>query len=816
MVAAVKESPDFLVRGSDYLAAHPDFKLIGRKDELDTIMDVLLRKNTGNNLVLHGKPGAGLSSLILGLQQKQLGDDMPIGLAAKDFYYLDVDGLFSSNDANAINTGFKAALDTLQKSQDPVLVIDDTKGFLDGLRNSGTNNLMNLLMRAAKGAPPVQIVFEAADADLQDLFSAHSDISKLFTLRDAGEPNPQDLRAILDHAAKKFSEQYDVTVSKEAVDQVMELTKKYPGLTLDLAQPKRSIVILEGAMAAYVRTARARPAELDALEEKLDSITHAIEVGEVEGALAGKSRNELEGLKLETENTIKELSEDWAKRKESLRAIRQEQTDAVTALREFDDAIATQAAKEKDLKDARKAYHDAQDDATRAEIKKQYKLKNGIDLVVGDDAEGSAKKSFNKFGNLNISESAEIANLKKGRKEIEDEIAANKEKYAELLKDSGGGNLALTDEQVLAEFSRLSHVPMNKLQQDESQKLLNLAETLKERVFGQDEPIEAVAKAVKRGRVGLKKPNKPIGSFLFLGPSGVGKTELAKALAAQLFGDESALQIYNMSEYMEKHASAVLIGAPPGYEGHAEGGLLTNNMRRMPYCVNVFDEAEKADKQVFDLFLQIIDEGVLVDRRGVKASFANSINILTSNVGAKYFLDENLTFEEAKQKALADLWNPEGDPNDPSGQKGFRPEFLNRFTGIFCFNRLGQVEIIKIANKSLKELNQWVKEDGISVAMPEKDLKAMCEDQYDPKNGGRGIMNYIENQITSDVADTLLKHPGTHGTVEVTYTPAPDKKKREEAKVETKFIAAGADDKQAPANNNDVPPAAAKKTPKAG
>ncbi len=814
MVAAVKESPDFLVRGSDYLAAHPDFKLIGRKDELNTIMDVLLRKNTGNNLVLHGKPGAGLSSLILGLQQKQLGDDTPIGLAAKDFYYLDVDGLFSTNDTNAINNGFKAALETLKNAQDPVLVIDDTKGFLDGLRNSGANNLMNLLMRAAKGTPRVQVVFESADADLQDLFSSHSDISKLFTLRDAGEPNPKDLRDILDHAAKKFSEQYEVEVTKEAVDQVMELTKKYPGLTLDLAQPKRSIVILEGAMAAYVRTARARPAELDELEERLDGIMHALETGDAGGDLAGKSKKELESLKVETENTIKEVSEDWSKRKEGLRSIREEQTQAATALREFDEAIATQTAKEKDLKDARKAYHDAKDDATRAEIKKQYKLKNGTDLVVGDDEEG-AKKSFNKFGNLNITESAEIANLKKGRKEIENEIATNKEKYAEMLQDSGGGNLKLTDEQVLAEFSRLSHVPMNKLQQDESQKLLHLADTLKERVYGQDEPIEAVAKAVKRGRVGLKKPNKPIGSFLFLGPSGVGKTELAKALAAQLFGDESALQIYNMSEYMEKHASAVLIGAPPGYEGHAEGGLLTNNMRRMPYCVNVFDEAEKADKQVFDLFLQIIDEGVLVDRRGVKASFANSINILTSNVGAKYFLDENLTFEEAKQKALADLWNPEGDPNDPSGQKGFRPEFLNRFTGIFCFNRLGQVEIIKIANKSLKELNQWVKEDGISVSMPEKDLKAMCEDQYDPKNGGRGIMNYIENQITSDVADTLLKHPGTHGTVEVTYTPTPDKKKREEAKVETKFIEAK--DDKAPANNNDVPPpAAAKKPPKAG
>ncbi|MDE2335699.1 MAG: AAA family ATPase, partial [Alphaproteobacteria bacterium] len=596
-------------------------------------------------------------------------------------------------------------------------------------------------------------------------------------------------------------------------------TKKYPGLTLDLAQPKRSIVILEGALAAYCRTARARPAELDALEEKLAGVTLAIEKGGAAGPLAGKSQKELAALKLETENTIKEVTEDWTSRKETLSHLRDEQTKGTDALRELDTAIADQTAKEQKLKAARKAYHEAPDAAARQKIKDEYKLHNGEELVVGEENGKGVKGKFGHFADLNTAVSPELAALKKARTEVEQELAANKEKYADLLKDgNGGAALTLTDEHVLAEFSRLSHVPMNKLQQDESQKLLHLGETIKERVFGQDEPIEAVAKAVKRGRVGLKKPNKPIGSFLFLGPSGVGKTELAKALATTLFGDESALQIYNMSEYMEKHASAVLIGAPPGYEGHAEGGLLTNNMRRMPYCVNVFDEAEKADKQVFDLFLQIIDEGVLVDRRGVKASFANSINILTSNIGAKYFLDESLTFEQAKEKALADLWNPEGDPSDPSGQKGFRPEFLNRFTGIFCFNRLGQVEIIKIANKSLKELNQWVAENGISVSMPEKDLKAMCEDQYDPKNGGRGIMNYIENNITSDVADTLLEHPGTHGTVEVTYTPTPDKKRREDAKVRTQFIAAAAKAKppaSGPANSN-TPPARKNAGPQAG
>jgi ATP-dependent Clp protease ATP-binding subunit ClpB len=214
-------------------------------------------------------------------------------------------------------------------------------------------------------------------------------------------------------------------------------------------------------------------------------------------------------------------------------------------------------------------------------------------------------------------------------------------------------------------------------------------------------------------------------------------------------------------------------------------------MRRKPYCVNVFDEVEKANKTVFDLFLQIVDEGRLTDNHGIPSSFGNSINILTSNVGAKYFLDESLTFDEAKEKAIADLWNPDPEIG------GFRPEFLNRFTGIFCFNRLGQPQIELIAGKSIKELNNWIADKGLKVEIPEEDKKAMCQDKYNPKNGARGIMNYIEREITSDVADTVLKHPDTPGTVKVKYD-------REQKKAVTEFIPAGkeAAAPQGPANQN--------------
>ncbi len=800
-------APDYLINGDEYLAANPGFKLIGRKADLDAVTDVLLRKSAGNNLILTGINGVGLSSFIMGIEASKDDPATPLEMAGKSFLHLDVDALFDTSDTNEIEKRFQQTMATLKSTSDAVLIIDDTKGFLDGVENSNASNIVNLLMRETRTNPHLQTIFVAEDRDLGALQESHSDIAKTFTLQEIAEPPKNELRAILENSAKEMGEQYGVTVTKAALDSITELTAKYPGFTMGMAQPKRSLVILEGALASYSR-AQARPAALNDLEETLAAVNDALATGKApEGDLAGKSREDLESMRVEAENSIEEVKAEWKEQQTEVRSLIDQKHQAEQEIQAFNVAIQDQQGKDAYTKQARADFKAAEGDAAQQEeIKQAYKAKYLEELIVVSNEKKSVKGNFN---NLDIyasmaDSSGEVGKLEEQRKPFEEQLKAINDNIATLSKADAKGK-EMTDTPVLAEFSRLSQLPMNKLKQDESDKLLHLSDTIKARVFGQDEPAEALADAVQRARMGLKKPNKPIGSFLFLGPSGVGKTEMAKALAEALFGDESALQIYNMSEYMEKHASAVLIGAPPGYEGYAEGGILTNNMRRMPYCVNVFDEAEKANKQVFDLFLQILDEGSLTDRRGMKASFANSINIMTSNVGAEYFLDKKMSFEEASEKALNVLWNKDPDTGKPLGeqitddgqQKGFRPEFLNRFTGIFCFHRLETGQIKLIAAKNIKELNGWLEEKGIQVEMPDKDLTAMCESeddggQYDTTNGGRGIMNYIEKTVTTDVAKTLLKTPDERGVARVSYTPQPAGQPKDKAKISTTFVPEGA------------------------
>ena len=755
---------DYLIRGSDYLAQHPDFKLVGRDEELKEVSNILMRKDA-NNLLLTGLPGVGVSSVVMGLQAGKDNDSTPFDIVSKRFYWLDTDALFSSGDSAKINEAFQKTLATLKRAPDTVLVIEDSRGFLDGCRNNGCTNLINALMREVRG-PDLQAIFETRDTDLAEVLRAHADLRDDFTLKEIKEPDKSSLKLIAEQGAKSLETYHGIKITEEALKTAMDLTSKYIIKELESGQPNRTFMLLEGALTALRHKAHTNPPEIEALNEKMATINAAL-AGQAVQDLAGKSKAEIEAIKIVTESEIEDATKAFTDRQQKLRALYKDQRNGEEEIRSIDQKLEEERQRQTD---AAKKFEQEQAQGKESEAPVttktlQFKLsKGGIDT------------------------SAERA-LKEQRAQMQKLVDDNKRQFKELTGEVDS-KIELQPAHVLQEFSRLSGVPVSRLGQDETTKLLGLETTLKKRVFGQDDPIKAVAKAVRRGRTGLKKANKPIGSFLFLGPSGVGKTELAKALAEALFGDESALQVYNMSEYQEKHSVSTLIGAPPGYEGYADGGLLTNNMRRKPYCVNVFDEIEKGHKDVYDLFLQILDEGKLADRRGLVASFANSINVMTSNIGAEFFLREDLTFDQAKAEALKVLWNPDKE----NGGSGYRPEFLNRFTGIFCFNRLGQPEILMIADKNFKEINGWIAEKGLKLDMDPADKKTMCEKEYVMRGGARSVQAYIENNITSDVSDEMLRHPDESGTLKVSYN-------KDTRTTAIKFIPEGQEEKK-PANEN--------------
>jgi ATP-dependent Clp protease ATP-binding subunit ClpB len=734
-------SSDYLIRGTDYLAKHPEFKLVGRDQDLKEVSNVLMRKDA-NNLILTGMPGVGVSAVVMGLQASKEDINTPFDIVGKRFYWLDTDALFALGDSTKISEAFQKTLATLKRDPDTVLVVEDARGFVDGARNNGNTNLINSLMRELR-SPDLQAIFETRDTDLAEVLKAHADLRDQFTLKEIKEPERAVLGEIARSGATGLEHYHGVKISDEALKSAIDLTNKYVIRELDAAQPKRTFMLLESALTALRHKAHSAPMELDGLNATLTAIDAAL-AGKPTPELAGKSADELTTLKHETASEIADTEASWEARQSKLRKLYKDQRKGEEEIRAIDRKIEEERLKQieagKQLETNEKAGVDSEGETATRGL--QFKLsKSGF--------KGTAENELNE-------QRAAWVRL----------VADNKAQF-KAITDEVNAKIELKPEHILGEFSRLSGVPVARLGQDETTKLLNLESTLGKRVFGQKEPVKAVAEAVQRGRIGLKKANKPIGSFLFLGPSGVGKTELAKALAEALFGDEGSLKTYNMSEYQEKHSVSTLIGAPPGYEGYADGGLLTNNMRRQPYVVNVFDEIEKGHKDVYDLFLQILDEGKLADRRGMTASFANSINIMTSNIGAEHFLDETIDFEEAKKRALAVLWNPDKE----NGGSGYRPEFLNRFTGIFCFNRLGEPELIMIADKNLKEINGWLAEKGIKVTMDAEDMKEMVKKEYIPRGGARSVQKFIEANITSGVTKEILTNPDRAGNLHATYDP---------------------------------------------
>jgi ATP-dependent Clp protease ATP-binding subunit ClpB len=741
---------DFLIRGQDYLENIPQFELIGRDEELNKLTAILMRKRA-NSVLLVGPGGVGCSAICMGLQESKKDPDVPFDLGSKRFFWLDVDGLVASGDPNQINESFQKTLRTLERTGDSVLILDDMRDFIDAARNNSCPNLINALMRAVK-QKKFQCIMEARDEDLEAVLKCHSDMKESFTMLDVQEPKDEMLTEIVKKTAKaRLEPHHGIKISDEAIDAAIEMTSKYRvrDIGLSRAQPERSLTLLDRAMTTYKLEAHKTDPRLPELEAKLASVKERLADENYNEEQGGMTVSELQSLEKATESDIKEVKGEWDETRAKIRKTYRSIRSGEEQILDLEDQIEAQLKIEEETR---------QKTAERAE--ESHTDDKAVLSQVSD-----AVRSMADFMKDTSGMESDIVSQLRAKIEQREELITEERKNFQELTSTINDRLELGKEQTLTEFSRISGVPVSKLTQDEVAKLKNLEDNLGNRVYGQPEAVNKLSEQVLVSRAGLQEPNKPQAAFLYLGPSGVGKTELAKALTAELLDDENALLRFDMSEYQEKHALAKLIGAPPGYEGYEAGGILTNEMRRNPRRIILFDEIEKAHPDIFLLFLQILDDARLTDNRGLTVSFRDSIIIMTSNAGKEHFINPDLSFEEASDLAMERL----GD-NLP-------PELLNRFNGrqnIVCFDALSLPVIEKIATRDIAKLNAMVQANKpeLSVGITPTELAEMCKDHYKPVEGARGIVGYIAGKVKPAISKTILFEPDAKGKIMIGYDEA--------------------------------------------
>lgn len=716
---------EILVRGSDYLKNFPNFKLVGRDEELKDLQTILMRKDA-NGVLLTGASGVGMTALCLGLQTSKTDLKTSLDIVNLRMFWLDSDKLFESGDSAAIHQTFDRIRNILREDQETVVIIENAGNFLDSARNSGCGTVINALLGDIKNAR-YQCILEAPYADLAKVLKCDSDIQSEFTVMEVKEPKAEALREILKAAAPAYEDHHGIKISADAIETAAMLSEKYKTKELP-AQPSGALTLLDRAMSSYRLSAHAEPFQLQDLLTQLKDVDLALKTGQTPPSLSGQSLEEIQSRQAALKADIAEAKEDWTALQREFRKIYEEKR-----LAEQD--ISALGAKIETTNAADKA------------------------VIAKATPTVSAKDAFDAFDGFSEVETSEVMLMR--QQIVERQQAAGKSalKFQELAAKVNS-NLLLTPDHVLAIFSKLSGIPVNKLTQDAREKLISLDVNLKSRVYGQDHAVDALADAVRSAKMGLQEKNKPQASFLFQGPSGTGKTEIVKALAASLFDDESALLRLDMSEYMEKHSVARLIGAPPGYAGFEDGGVLTNEMARNPNRVILVDEIEKAHPDIFNIFLQILDDARVTSGQGITAEFENTIIVMTTNVGAQHFLNQDMTFDEASELAKAEL------------QEHFRNEFLNRFGGkenIIGFKKLEIETLKRIADRELERLNNGIRDSGLTVSLSKDDISQICTDRYDPMNGARAIPGYFAKAVRSKVARFMLENSDQKGTISMVY-----------------------------------------------